>query len=104
MSDSDASPYAGSITPPPGAGRRTDDRPTGVASEHLPGGLLARGTRVLVRILHGARVTEIPGEIVDWASVPAPYLSILSPAGGRAVVFLGPGVTVEPDYDHPGLR
>lgn len=94
-----SSPYAGTTTPPLGAGHRAEPAPR--SSEHLPGGLLAHGSRVRVRIHLGADV-DLTGEIRDIASVPAAHLT-LATEHGRRVIFLGPGVVIEPAPAHPAL-
>lgn len=94
-----SSPYAGSTTPPPGAGHRADAGPR--SSEHMPGGLLAVGTRVKVRIFTHQRIIEHIGEIADQASVPAPHVTLGRTE--RVVIFLGPGVTIEHAPEHPAL-
>lgn len=91
-----SNPYAGTTTPPPGAGRRADAEPR--SSEHMPGGLLALGSSVRVRG-HGI---DLIGEIRDIASVPTAHLT-LTTGLGRHVIFLGPGMTIEPAPAHPAL-
>ncbi len=91
-----SSPYAGSTTPPPGAGHRADAGPR--SSEHMPGGLLAYRSSVRVRG-HGI---DLIGEIRDIASVPAAHLTLATDLG-RHVIFLGPGIVIEPAPAHPAL-
>lgn len=88
------SPYAGSTTPPPGAGRRTET--SGHTSAMREGGLLARGTRVEVDYPYGTDVVVFSGEIVDIGSVPAPHVLLTGcgTLGGDLVLFLGPGVSI----------
>lgn len=93
----------GATAPRPDAAQRTD-LPATPVSEHRAGGLLAIGTDVEVTVL-GDNGYSITGVIVDTASVPAPYLSIVQRGNGRrVVVFTGPGVIVEHALPpHPGL-
>lgn len=101
------SPYAGTPTPPPGAGRREDRDPG--RSEHRDGGLLAPGTRVTVTVplaVSTNRHVEVTGPIVGSGSVPAPYLAIADECSwptAVVVIFLGAGVIVRPALpEHPG--
>lgn len=87
----------------PDAGTRTD-LPSTPVSEHRDGGLLAVGTSVQVTIDTGDSEWPITGTIVDFATVPAPYLSIQHGSGARTVVFVGPGVIVQTAPPaHPAL-
>lgn len=98
----DSNPYAGSTTAPPGAGQRSETGRT--PSEFLPSGLLARGTRITVDYPLGSTRIGLIGELADFASVPAPYISVDQDSGGRVVVFLGPGVTItHAPPEHPAL-
>lgn len=88
----------------PTVGQRSE-LPESPTSEHRDGGLLAIGTRVRVVSYYGSGF-DVTGHIVDTAGTPAAYLSIDRGNGsGRAVVFVGPGVVVEPapSWSHPAL-
>lgn len=86
-------------------------RPTATESDHLrlrrvpieahPGGLLAADSTVRVCYPDSHGSGAVSGKVVDVADSPAPYISVERETGGRVVIFLGPGVTVEPLTVHP---
>lgn len=98
------SPYAGTTTPPPTAGTRTDHGLAARSSQAMPGGLLAVGTRVTVRVGDDVYYT---GRIIDMASVPAPYIALADVDAtwtDTMIVFTGPGVIIaEAPPAHPAL-